>query len=170
MTRLYVLRHAKAAAALPGMRDIDRPLEAAGRIAAAALGVKLRNDGITPDKVICSMSMRTRQTLDNVAQFFLHAPQTEFDPEMYGQDWPGYLESVRNDSGAGALMLVGHNPACEDIVHQLVGRGDKQALGKMLDGFAPGTLAAIDFDVPFAQVGARSGYLENIWLDGCVRR
>ncbi|RUX92559.1 histidine phosphatase family protein, partial [Mesorhizobium sp. M7A.F.Ca.CA.004.04.1.1] len=38
MSRLYLLRHAKAGWALPGMRDFDRPLDASGRSDAEMMG------------------------------------------------------------------------------------------------------------------------------------
>jgi phosphohistidine phosphatase len=170
MTRLYILRHAKAATAIPGMRDFDRPLEAAGRIAAGALGRKLALSDVVINAVICSPSLRTRQTLEDVTQHLPEVPAPSFVQEVYTGEWNTYLDLIRGAPTEGSLMIVGHNPSCEDIVHQLVGSGEKQALRKLLDGFAPGTLAAVDFAVPFAQLGPRMGYLESLLLDGCTKR
>ncbi|TIV15839.1 MAG: histidine phosphatase family protein, partial [Mesorhizobium sp.] len=38
MSRLYLLRHAKAGWALPGVRDFDRPLDESGKADAEAMG------------------------------------------------------------------------------------------------------------------------------------
>jgi phosphohistidine phosphatase len=170
MTRLFVLRHAKAVSALPGMRDFDRPLEDIGRVAARALGAVLSEKGHIPEEIICSPSLRTRQTLEGVAEYFSKPVPTSFDEELFTEEWSGYLEFIQNTKSQSSLMIVGHNPSCEDIVHQLVGSGDKQALRRLLDGFAPGTLAVIDFQVPFGEIGPRSGYLESLLLDGCAKR
>ncbi|RUZ11954.1 histidine phosphatase family protein, partial [Mesorhizobium sp. M7A.F.Ca.US.007.01.2.1] len=43
MSRLYLLRHAKAGWALPGMRDFDRPLDASGRADAEMMGAAMRS-------------------------------------------------------------------------------------------------------------------------------
>ncbi len=170
MTRLYVLRHAKAASALPGMRDFDRPLEASGRLASGILAEKLAENGTQIDQIISSPSARTRETLDEATRFLKNKPTIKFEQEIYSGEWDSYLDFIRAAKGARSLMIVGHNPACEDIVHQLVGKGEKQALRTLLDGFSPGTLAVIDFDVSFAEVSPRMGYLESVLLDGCVKR
>jgi phosphohistidine phosphatase len=170
MTRLYVLRHAKAAPAVPAMRDFDRPLEALGQIASNNLGVQMAHKGVALDTIICSPSLRTRQTLEGVALHFKKTVPTFFDPTLYTEEWDGYLEIINKAHSASTLMIVGHNPSCEDIAHQLVGSGEKRALRSLMDGFAPGTLAVIDFEVSFADVAPRMGYLESLWLDGCVKR
>ena len=170
MTRLYVLRHAKAASSLPGMRDFDRPLEPIGRTASYKLGEKLAETGFSLDQIICSPSLRTRQTLEDITPHFPKPVPTNFVQELYTEEWPRYLEIIRNTKCEGSLMIVGHNPACEDVVDQLVGGGEKPALRKLLDGFAPGTMAVIDFEVPMTEIGARMGYLKSLWLDGCARR
>ncbi len=170
MTRLYVLRHAKAASALPGMSDFDRPLEAIGRAASGVLGEKLAAMRASFDNIICSPSLRTRQTLEDVARHLPAIPPVNFSRDVYSGEWNTYLDLVRATKGDGSLLIVGHNPSCEDIVHQLVANGEKSALRKLLDGFAPGTLAIIDFEVPLAEIGPRMGYLENLMLDGCAKR
>ncbi|TIX99998.1 MAG: histidine phosphatase family protein, partial [Mesorhizobium sp.] len=42
MSKLYLLRHAKAGWALPGMRDFDRPLDASGIADAETMGAAMR--------------------------------------------------------------------------------------------------------------------------------
>jgi phosphohistidine phosphatase len=170
MTRLYILRHAKAASSLPGMRDFDRPLDAVGQLAAGELGKKLAQLDITLDAIICSPSLRTRQTLDEIKPFLQKNPQIGFEQDIYSGELDSYLALIRATNARGSLMIVGHNPSCEDIVHQLVGSGEKQALRKLLDGFAPGTLAVIDFEVPFAEIEPKTGYLESLLLDACTTR
>src|SRR5262245_47015244 len=67
MSRLYLLRHAKAGWAQPGMRDFDRPLEPLGRTDADSIGAAMRANAYIPDLVLCSTAKRARETLDWVA-------------------------------------------------------------------------------------------------------
>src|SRR5438445_2481303 len=53
VSRLYLLRHAKAGWALPGMRDFDRPLDASGRADAEIMGTAMRSRGYIPDLTLC---------------------------------------------------------------------------------------------------------------------
>jgi phosphohistidine phosphatase len=168
MTRVYIVRHARAASALPAMRDFDRPLDPVGRAAAGNLGIKLSEIGLHPDAIICSPSLRTRQTLEGIDPYFGQSIPTTFDQKLYTEEWPEYLEIIRATSATNSVMIIGHNPSCEDIVHQLAGQGDKKAMRQLLDGFAPGTLAEIEFDKPFSEIAPKSGYLKTILLDGCA--
>ena len=60
---LVVLRHSKSAYP-PDTADVDRPLSARGQRDAAAAGHWLRDQGLIPDLVLCSIAVRTRQTWD----------------------------------------------------------------------------------------------------------
>ena len=62
MPTLIVLRHAKAASGL-GIPDIDRTLTDRGRRNATAAGAWLRANDLVPDRVLCSIAARTRETL-----------------------------------------------------------------------------------------------------------
>ncbi|MFT9142880.1 SixA phosphatase family protein, partial [Acetobacter orientalis] len=75
--KLLLLRHAEAAPAPMGdfssAADHARPLTAAGLAAAQRCGLWLRQQGLSPDYVVCSPAVRTRQTLEGLLPF-LHAP------------------------------------------------------------------------------------------------
>lgn len=163
MTRLLILRHAVAAATLPGQRDFDRNLEPQGFIASAAIGTVLQENSIFPEAVFCSPSKRTIQTLDGLAAKVMPPLTVRYLEELYTEEWPAYLKLIKSAQSVGTLMLVGHNPSCEDLVHQLVGKGEKLALRQLLPGFKPGTLALIEFDTPLADIVPESGYLKQIW-------
>ncbi|RVB55078.1 histidine phosphatase family protein, partial [Mesorhizobium sp. M7A.F.Ca.CA.004.06.1.1] len=64
MSRLYLLRHAKAGWALPGMRDFDRPLDASGRSDAEMMGAAMRSRLYVPDRTLCSNAKRAKETLE----------------------------------------------------------------------------------------------------------
>ena len=74
MLTLSLLRHAKSSWANPGQQDFDRPLNERGLEAAPRMGAFMAEHGIAPDLVLCSPSVRTRQTLDLVLPHFSPAP------------------------------------------------------------------------------------------------
>jgi phosphohistidine phosphatase len=67
VSRLYLLRHAKAGWAQPGVRDFDRPLDASGLADAEAMGALMRTGNYIPDLTLCSNATRARQTLEGLA-------------------------------------------------------------------------------------------------------
>ena len=63
---LYVLRHAKSSWDNAGQRDHDRPLSPRGQRAVKLLAEYLQRRAIRPELVLCSTSVRTRETLIGV--------------------------------------------------------------------------------------------------------
>lgn len=133
MKRLYLLRHAKSSWDDPGLADHDRPLSGRGRRAADAIGRHLRAHAIEPELVLCSSSMRTRETLARIG--------LEADPEraLYGADANELIARLREvPRGVESVLVIGHNPGMHDLALALTGEPD----GK----YPTGALAVIDLD------------------------
>ncbi|MCB1383442.1 MAG: histidine phosphatase family protein [Notoacmeibacter sp.] len=159
MSRVYLLRHARAAFPQPGMRDFDRPLEKDADDDAEALGIAMRANGQRPDSVVCSSARRTRETWDHVAQGLeLDPDMAEFSDTLYCTDASGYIDVIRSRAGQESVMLIGHNPMLEEVAHSLSGRGNGSSA--LADGFATCGLAVIDFDTPLADVAPGKGNLQ----------
>ena len=94
MSRLFLLRHAKAGWAEPGMRDFDRPLEPLGRSDADAIGAAMRANSYIPDLVLCSSAKRARETLDWVARH-IGKGRVVYSDSLYSTDAAGYVEFIR---------------------------------------------------------------------------
>lgn len=160
MTRLYLLRHARAGWAEPGMRDFDRPLDEAGMADAVGAGLMMRCNGYIPELVICSSARRARETLDGVARN-LETGRALFADGLYSTDAAGYVEIVSEAPEADSILLIGHNPMMEDVALALAGDGEETANGAMLAGFPTSGLAVIRFDGPLSAAKPGKGYLET---------
>ena len=66
MRELILLRHAHAEPATTGQSDLDRPLSPQGLAEAEAVARWLKEQGLVPDRVLCSPARRTRETLEAV--------------------------------------------------------------------------------------------------------
>jgi phosphohistidine phosphatase len=151
MPTLILLRHSKAASPL-GTPDIDRPLAGRGRKDAAQAGEELRAADRVPDRVICSTSLRTRQTLQGLG---LDAP-VDFESRVYDNDAEEILDLLREQSdGVETLLLVGHNPSMHQLVLGLTG-----AAG---DHFPTSATAVIEFDGGWTDLWPGSGRLVSLW-------
>lgn len=137
MQRLILIRHAKSAWDAPSLDDFDRPLAPRGRAEARWIGETLRQEGWSPDLILCSPAVRTRETLSLAA---LTAP-TAFVRDIYDRMSGDFLEVIRTNGGAArALMLVGHNNAMDATALALCsGRVD-------FGGFPTGAIAVLDFE------------------------
>lgn len=145
MSRLFLLRHAKAGWAKPGMRDFDRPLKKSGIEDARATGETMTAMGYVPDLTLCSSATRTRETLEIVAE---HADtgRVKYLEELYKADAAGYLEIIREHGAEGSILVIGHNPVMEDLATALSASGDQAATSALRKGFPTSGLAVLRFD------------------------
>lgn len=136
---LWILRHGKAASDVPwGGGDRERPLAARGRRDAAALGKALATgegpfavDGaVSPQVVVCSAAVRTRQTADLLIDASgIRLPLGQWR-SLYEADVDTALEVVRFiDPAAASALVVGHNPTMYRLAFELLAETDEKAVG-----------------------------------------
>lgn len=114
MRELILLRHAHAEPAVEGQPDMDRPLSPQGLAEAQAAGRWMAEQGIVPDRVLCSPSRRTRETLEAVLETIGYVDQ-RLDDSVY-EATAGTLAGLADGNReAERLMLVGHNPGLERL-------------------------------------------------------
>ena len=159
MSRLFLLRHAKAALGQPGVRDFDRPLKPRGARDAKALGIRMRKLGLHPQMTICSTARRCRETLDLVAGE-ADTGMVVHEDALYSDDAAGYLAEIRRHGDCRGLMIVGHNPMTEDLAQALAGSGDRRASETLARGFPPCGLAILRFDGGLAHAAPGKGVIE----------
>jgi phosphohistidine phosphatase len=114
MRNLILLRHAHAEPTASGQNDIDRPLSSEGQAEAEAAGRWLRDKGLVPDRVLCSPSRRTRETLEAVLAAIGYVDQ-RLEDSMYEAEPGTLVELADRHREVERLMLVGHNPGLEQL-------------------------------------------------------
>jgi phosphohistidine phosphatase len=143
---LGLLRHAKSSWDDPGLADRERPLAPRGRNAAGRLAAHLAEEPFRPNLVLCSPARRTRETLEPLARA-LGEPRVEFDAVLYGANADGLLARVRSlADDVGSVLLVGHNPALQNLALALAARGER--LSDLERKFPTGALAMLALDAP----------------------
>lgn len=120
--RLLVMRHAKADRDAARWQDFDRPLNERGQRDAPRMGKWLASQKITPDKIICSPALRTKQTAELVAVEMNYRGELLLPPKLYEGSVKEYLTQIRLCAHADkTVLIVGHNPTLESLVEQLCG-------------------------------------------------
>jgi phosphohistidine phosphatase len=145
MTMLFLLWHAKAVKASGGVTDFDRPLDPRGVEDIGRIGREMAARFALPERVLCSASRRTRETLSGLGLPFPE-DQIAFSRRLYEAEADGYLRELQGEQ-ADSVLLVGHNPAMEELAGMLSdGGGDAEAQRKLARGFPTSGLAVFDFD------------------------
>jgi len=142
--RLWLLRHAKSSWDDTGLPDEERPLAPRGREASDRIRDYLLAEGIEPELVLCSSATRARETLARVLPGLGTELQVLIEPELYTFDANAVLGRLsRVPKDVASVMLVGHNPAIEELAVRIAERGDR--LHVLSEKYPTAGLAEIEF-------------------------
>lgn len=151
---LLLLRHAKSSWDDPTLDDHERPLAPRGRKAARLIAAHLRDNHVQVSLVLCSSAQRARDTLELVQP----PGQVLIERGLYDASAQQLLERLREvPDEHDAVMLVGHNPAIEDLAGALTGDAAELAGQK----FPTGALATLTFSGPWAGLAPDAAALES---------
>ncbi|MEO6518417.1 MAG: histidine phosphatase family protein [Pseudoxanthomonas sp.] len=114
MRELILLRHAHAEPAAAGQPDLDRPLTVQGLAEAQAAGRWLAEQGLVPDRVLCSPARRARETLEAVLEGTGYVEQ-RLEERIYEATAGTLAELADAHRETERLLLVGHNPGLERL-------------------------------------------------------
>ena len=146
MKSLHLLRHAKSSWKDPSLNDHDRPLSKRGRQTAKMMAAYFRRAKIAPDLVICSTAMRARQTLDPIAKA-KKPPKVVLERKIYGGAQRALWEQLWNlPESAKSVLLIGHNPALQDLALELAHADLNELLASAGGKFPTGAMASFRFD------------------------
>ena len=103
--------------------------------------------------------MRTRQTLARVLPALGTELEIRIEPRCYTFDATDLLERLRLvPDGVDSVILVGHNPAIEELAVRLCATGDE--LPRLRQKYPTGALAEIELPTgAWLEVGERTGEL-----------
>lgn len=142
--RLIVMRHAKAEQF--GTSDHERVLARRGEADARAAGVWAAASGVLPDHVVVSSAARTQGTWAGFVEGSGATVAPVTDRALYAAGTDGALEIIRSaPQDAGTLMLVGHNPTMEYLVHLLDdGEADPDLFARISAGYPTSALTVLE--------------------------
>ena len=120
---LLVMRHAKSSWSDDSLSDVDRPLSKRGKRDAAAMGRRLAQENLLPDLTLVSPAKRARSTFKRLAGASDYVGEVRLLAELYDSSVERLLRVLTNVPEAiNRVLLIGHNPATESLVHLLTGR------------------------------------------------
>ena len=123
MKTLLLLRHGKAAEGTAGQADLDRTLTERGRDQAQAIGQFIKERDLQLDLVLCSPAARAKETAELVLAAAGLTTELRDEPRIYEASSIQLFDLVLHlDASVGSVLLVGHNPGFEDLVHLITDR------------------------------------------------
>jgi phosphohistidine phosphatase len=116
-----------------------------------------------PDLVLCSTATRARQTLARAVPVTPGRP-VRLERALYTFNAGDLLAVLRTlDDAAGAVLVIGHNPALEELTHRLARADDSdpEALARLRTKYSTAALATLHLasGLGWADLGADSAAL-----------
>lgn len=146
--RILLLRHAKADPGASGEADIDRALTTRGQAAAPVMGDYMGSAGWIPERVLCSAARRARETLEALWQGWPGQPPVQVENALYGASPDDLLARLRRlPEEEDSVLLVGHNPAVQQLALDLAGGGDPEPYSAMRAKFPTAALAVLEAEL-----------------------
>jgi phosphohistidine phosphatase len=123
MKRILIMRHAKSDWSDGSIRDFDRPLNTRGELSAPAVGIELKNKGLTPDLIISSPAMRAKMTAETVAKKSGYENKIIWNESFYFGYTGEILLTLKNiEETVQNVMIFGHNPTFSAFAEMLSGK------------------------------------------------
>lgn len=119
---LILMRHGKSDWSQPAT-DRERPLNARGRRQAAEAGRWLAAQRSPIDLAMVSPARRAADAWALAAAELASPPPVRIEEHAYTFDGLELLGVVRDLGEEERVVLVGHNPACEELLELLTGQG-----------------------------------------------
>ncbi len=146
---IYLVRHAKSSWQSNASSDFERPLSERGLQDSKRIGEHLRQLQWQPQQIIASPAIRAKQTCHALCDALDISPQSViWNRDIYAAYVVSLLHVLANQpEKRQSVMLVGHNPAMQDLLLHLCGeaalRPYYQKNGKLL---TTGNVAKITVD------------------------
>ena len=162
---LILLRHAKAEHP-EKVEDLQRPLSLVGRRQAAKVGAALAADGMVPDLVLCSSSVRTRQTWELARAALGSTPDVRFEEGIYfagARDLLEIVQAVSDD--VRTLLVVGHEPTMSHVAAGLAGPdSDPTTLARVRVGVPTASWSLLTVGTAWHELTSGGATLERLTL------
>jgi len=149
MKTLIILRHAKSSWAQPGLSDFERPLNKRGLEQLERLSPWLGEQSMPASAFVCSPAVRTRETLKGLQAGLPDnaVVETSFPDELYNGSIDDYMSTIwAQPKSVEALMIVGHNPTCDELSRYLTAPSSPAAQKLMAQHFGTACLARFEID------------------------
>ncbi len=150
---LVLARHAKAEGS--ASTDAARALSSRGHADAVAMGKWLAANEFSFDVVVCSTSVRTRETWQDIESAGVPGGDVSFDERVYGAD----QDELRNvlaglPDAVRSVLVVGHAPTIPELTDTLADpdTSHPDALAALHSKFPTACMAVLSVAGPWASL------------------
>jgi phosphohistidine phosphatase len=119
MKEIYFIRHAKAEDFSGGISDYERSINNKGHKDLQTIGSYLLLQGISPDIIFSSCSMRAQETTVCLAKKLSFKGKKYFLEELYYAPCDDIINIfMAQEESVNTIFIIGHNPQLNELVNR----------------------------------------------------
>ncbi|MGH1350182.1 MAG: SixA phosphatase family protein [Methyloligellaceae bacterium] len=159
MLTLTLMRHANSGWGDEGQPDFDRTLDKRGRKDAPEMGAYMRQQNISPDLILCSAALRTRETYELLNTQANFSSEVRFMDELYLINEAQLMKLLYTFTDEfNHICVIAHNPGIHEMVVNLVSMGSMERLASLGSDFPTSSIVVFEFDIKcWSELMQRSG-------------
>src|SRR6516162_2209130 len=121
LMEIYLLRHAIAENARPGLKDADRALTDEGREKLKRVLERARNAGVKPDLILSSPYRRALETAEIAMESLKYRGKIVETGALVPDGNPRHVwDEIRSRKSESAMLLAGHEPLISSLLAHLL--------------------------------------------------
>lgn len=147
MKNIFLLRHAHAA--LSNTDDFNRNLSSKGILKCQDIANALKEHIKDIDLILCSSSLRTRQTIENTLLNLNLTKTIEYEDKLYDASLNSFIQRIISiNPGNKNILIISHNPTISEAGRFLAKDSNSSPhFLEILQGFSPGSLALYETNI-----------------------
>lgn len=163
---LILMRHAKQSS--HATSDHERPLTEVGHEQAHAVGLRLAESAVLPDRVLSSTALRCRETWAGVEAALTGSLPIDFEETLYDASADQLLHEIAGiPDDVNSLLVLAHNPGISMLALALAGNRDAE-IDRLREGFSPATIARFDVEGFWSDLSPRNVRLRAFERTGTI--
>ena len=128
-------------------------------VQAHAVGLRLAESGVLPDRVLSSTALRCRETWAGVEAALPGSLAIDFEETLYNASADQLFQEIAGiPDDVNSLLLLAHNPGISMLALALAGNREAE-IDRLREGFSPATIARFDVEASWSDISPRNARL-----------
>ena len=145
MLELFFLRHAKSDWNNFDGNDLKRKISEKGVKETKKVGEFLESEEIIFDEILCSPSVRTKETLEIIKCFVKNKPKIKFIDDLFYSSGKDLFDIVMIDATMKRCLIISHEPLLSNSIESFFKSVENQDIKNAIDNYSTSALLSLSF-------------------------
>ena len=146
MLNLSLIRHAKSDWINYESDDFSRKISSKGIIKTKKIGLLLKKKGIFFNEILCSPSVRTKQTMEIILTYLDSTPPSSYLDELYHISNKDIFDTVMLYAKKKNILVISHEPLLSTSIESFFYGVDNSNFDRAVEKFSTSSFFNVSFN------------------------